>query len=150
MSQEKPSTLEAKWEKYGLKCAVILVQQSHRCGYVGVLKTHIIYGIPYDNINVSVHGGLTFGAPGKDNDFLDGKDTYWVGFDCAHYNDTLNNWSLQKTIEETNDLAQQLSEINSLYDIQDYTIKRFLWLNDNDKILEMAKEAKLRRIIDEI
>lgn len=33
------------------------------CGYVGVPNDHPYYGQPYDDIPVSVHGGLTFAPP---------------------------------------------------------------------------------------
>lgn len=51
------------------------------CGYVGLPKGHPAYGEDYDNIDVVVHGGLTY----SDEDTKD--SLYWVGFDCAHMND---------------------------------------------------------------
>ena len=38
----------------------------------------------YDDINASVHGGLTFSAKGYDWGI---PDAWWVGFDCAHHMD---------------------------------------------------------------
>jgi hypothetical protein len=116
---EKPSVLEKKWVYKGLKCAVIFVRQSHRCGYVGLKKDHPYYGKDYDEIDVDVHGGLTFGDFGDDK-FLD-KDLYWLGFDCAHLGDkTLGSsfaddnerfWTLEEVVKETEKLADQLAKI---------------------------------------
>lgn len=50
-----------------------------RCGYVQIPSGHPWFKKHYHNIDVDVHGGLTF------SDWLDGN--YWIGFDCAHYND---------------------------------------------------------------
>lgn len=51
----------------------------HLCGYVLLKNTHSCYGKQYNNINVRVHGGLTYSE--KDGE-------YWkIGFDCAHDGD---------------------------------------------------------------
>jgi hypothetical protein len=147
---EKESILEKEWVHCGLRCKVIFVYQSHRCGYVGLYKSHVAYGIKYDNINVDVHGGLTFGNNGKDNDFLDDKETYWLGFDCGHGGDTPFKWTLDVTIVETNRLAEKLSQITSLYTVLDYEVRRFLYTYDNELISKLAQEAKLRKVAEEI
>ena len=45
-------------------------------GYVKVPTNHHWYGLDYDDINVEVHGGLTYGT-----------DNGWIGFDCLHSGD---------------------------------------------------------------
>ena len=57
--------------------------------------------------NINVHGGITY------NDFYDGKD-YCIGFDCAHYRDTIENQTLEYCINECERLAKQLKEIEVL------------------------------------
>ena len=51
----------------------------HLCGYVYLPPEHPFYKKNYEEIDVSVHGGLTFSTE------------YWgwwkIGFDCAHYGD---------------------------------------------------------------
>ena len=106
----------------------------HLCGYVGVPPNHPYAGLDYDDVDVEVHGGLTFSA----------KDTlelgfqagyYWFGFDCAHSRDytppideqvqaihfevtgrvgpgeheTYRNW--EYVIAETKYLAEQLAKV---------------------------------------
>lgn len=75
-----------EWEHVGLKCLVLRAQHlGHLNGYVGVPEGHPAYDRDYNEIDVEVHGGLTFG------DFGDGqlrpKGFYWLGFDCAHLGD---------------------------------------------------------------
>ncbi len=60
------------------------------CGYIGVQEWHPWYGKDYNSIDASAHGGLTY------SDFCNGiichageDKVWWVGFDCAHYMDTV-------------------------------------------------------------
>jgi hypothetical protein len=39
--------IEKQWEHAGCQCVVIVVQLGHRCGYVGIDKTHPLYGVEY-------------------------------------------------------------------------------------------------------
>jgi hypothetical protein len=83
-------------------------------GYILLPPTHKYFGVDYDDIPVDVHGGLTFG------EFVDLHllefwkmpsvylGWYCVGFDTAHYNDSLDNWDKQAVINETLKLMQQL------------------------------------------
>jgi hypothetical protein len=69
-------------------------------GYVRIPEGHPYYEKTYDDIPVSVHGGLTF----SNHVFEDGEyfsDGYWVGFDTAHYGDTKERWPMDKVMEET-------------------------------------------------
>jgi hypothetical protein len=62
------------------------------CGYVGVPREHPAYGKDYNDVDVEVHGGLTYAnhcqapichvpEPGMPD------DVFWLGFDCAHAGD---------------------------------------------------------------
>lgn len=62
------------------------------CGYVAVPPGHPYYGRGYDDVDVEVHGGLTYAAkcfghichvpePGEPD------DVWWLGFDCGHWMD---------------------------------------------------------------
>lgn len=83
-------------------------------GYVLLPPTHKYFGIHYFDIPVDVHGGLTFSGF-VDSHLLKSWQIpsvylYWycVGFDTAHYNDSLDNWDKQAVIAETILLMQQL------------------------------------------
>lgn len=83
-------------------------------GYVIIPKEHKLHGVHYDDINVYVHGGLTFSELvdleiietfGLD---IEDEGKWCVGFDTAHYNDNLLNWSKERVEEETQYLKEQL------------------------------------------
>jgi hypothetical protein len=82
----KPHAIEREWEHSGLKCAVVMNgEHGHRCGYVRVPPQHSQYAKDYSDVDVVVHGGLTFGAiePCAHED----GTGFWFGFDCNHCDD---------------------------------------------------------------
>lgn len=117
MSREETLT-EKEWIHSGLKCKVNFYKTKStgynwRCGYVGLAKNHPCFQVSYDDIPVSVHGGLTYSNVGKDG-------LYWVGFDCIHAGDRHEGesedrghfWLLDEVVEETNRLAEQLTNVS--------------------------------------
>jgi hypothetical protein len=80
----------------GLPClAVRNPDHGNWCGYVGVAEGHQAFGKDYGDVDVEVHGGLTFAdacqpaeteargichipSPGEPD------HVWWLGFDCAH------------------------------------------------------------------
>jgi len=101
--ETKSKTLEKRFSHEGFQCEIHMIR-SHRCGYVKLPKDHIaaLIGL-YDDIPVSVHGGLTYGE-------VEGK-YFVVGFDCGHANDTLEKWTVEAVTEEVKRLAEQLKKI---------------------------------------
>lgn len=90
-------------------------------GYVLIPAGHPLHGKDYDDINeyVEVHGGLTFSKlvdeelierSENDEPKLDNNDIgkWMVGFDTAHWNDTIQNWPKERVQRETESLKQQL------------------------------------------
>lgn len=69
-------------EHCGFKWMTVHNGIGFRCGYIGIPKTHPWWQVGYDNIDVDVHGGLTFSATMAFDEPL-----YWIGFDCAHFGD---------------------------------------------------------------
>lgn len=98
MSAEKQKHTEEPWEAepdektfihVGLNCTIRRHDElKHLCGYVEISKGHLLYQRDYNDIytdhNIDVHGGLTFSGSA---DWLGEKDSYWIGFDCAHLDD---------------------------------------------------------------
>lgn len=80
---------------YHYPYVIIRQEQGHLCGYVGVPPGHEAHGKSYmddDTAYITCHGGLTFSSfalaawyPKGIPDKL--KDYWFLGFDCAHYND---------------------------------------------------------------
>ena len=60
------------------------------CGYIQIPNGHPWYEKHYDNIDITVHGGLTFG--GFSALIQGNKIGYLIGFDCAHSGDIAPGW----------------------------------------------------------
>lgn len=105
MSIVKRWTTEA-----GLEAIILLVDDSHHCGYV-VAPTKLV-GLDYYDPQIGdldVHGGITFAEE------LSELDNKWVfGYDCAHHLDKSRynphgTWREEDfCIEECESLAKQL------------------------------------------
>lgn len=78
-----------EFEHRGMACLMVRARHGSWCGYAAIPPGHPAHGKDYDNIDVDVHGGLTYanacqGAichvakPGEPD------DVWWVGFDTAH------------------------------------------------------------------
>jgi hypothetical protein len=93
----EPDLVQWPDEKTGLPClAKRHPRGGHWCGYVGVSEGHKAFEKEYGDVEVDVHGGLTFssfcdGEPGKGICHLpepgEPDRVWWLGFDCHHYND---------------------------------------------------------------
>lgn len=86
-------------------------------GYVLIPEGHPLHGKHYDDIDVSVHGGLTFSEL-VDSDMVTewglektDEGAWCVGFDTAHWGDSLSNWSVNRVHQETVNLLEQLKSI---------------------------------------
>ena len=112
--------IEKSWNHIGFPCVQILVLHTeldgtglgrgHRCGYVGVPVGHILYGRDYSSPDIDVHGGLTYSNKNAGYPDPDNKDNiWWFGFDCAHYNDTLESCDALYVELECLKLAEQLA-----------------------------------------
>jgi len=96
--QHEPDRIE--WRAFGFAC--LMLRNPHGgmwCGYVGLPPGHAWHGKDYDDIDVSVHGGLTFAERCMDDDRPmrervchvpqpgESDDVWWLGFDCHHFMD---------------------------------------------------------------
>jgi len=86
-----------------LPCLIVRNRLGAWCGYVGVSKSHVAFEKFYDDVDVDVHGGLTFASKCQSHDgdqetlacntichIVDegeDDDVWWLGFDCAHWQD---------------------------------------------------------------
>jgi len=124
----------AEWEHNGLPCITHRGGNGAWCGYVGVPPTHPLHGKRYGEVDLEVHGGLTYSdachghichtpKPGE------GDDVWWFGFDCAHAFDLCptidakmrdyifhgipegHYWTLEEVRAEVNQLADQLAAL---------------------------------------
>ena len=73
------------------------------CGYVCIPATHKLFKVPYQDLDIDCHGGLTYSEK-------EGKD--WViGFDCAHCGDTPILQNEDYVINECKKIVDQLEVI---------------------------------------
>lgn len=136
--QEEPD--KATWvdDITDLDCMIHRGPSGALCGYVGVPRSHPLYGKDYNEPDVLVHGGLTYANACQEDveteSFgichvpLEGRehDIWWFGFDCAHAfdltpkysssdfmdwkkDDTYRDWAY--VTEEVHELALQLRHI---------------------------------------
>ncbi len=94
-----------EFEHAGLPCIMQRNALGNWCGYVAVSPGHILYGVDARNIDIEVHGGLTYanacmGAvchipkPGEPD------DVWWLGFDAAHAGDRVPEMAFSITTGE--------------------------------------------------
>lgn len=92
-------------------------------GYVLLPPDHEYFGKSYDEINnhVDVHYGLTYGGLVNDKmiDFWqeltkEDEGMWCIGFDTAHYEDTLLTWPKEAVEKEAEQLFDQLTPNKTL------------------------------------
>lgn len=79
--------IEKYFELDGYKCVVVGQGMGHRCGYVGIPEGHKYYRKHYDEIDVMVHGGLTYSEFHSKYPIETDEKLWWIGFDCGHAGD---------------------------------------------------------------
>jgi len=99
------------WVHAGLRCKALQGPFGIN-GYVAVPKSHPNFGDDYDDVDVEVHGGLTFGQQGEeDSDMWPDPELYWFGWDTAH--GFSGHWDLENVVVENEKLAEQLSRLST-------------------------------------
>lgn len=75
--------LETKSTYKGYPYVVLFMPGAYRCGYVGVPYGHKLAKKRVNDLGwLNCHGGVTYTEPHLYN--CDDKNTWWIGFDCAH------------------------------------------------------------------
>lgn len=101
-------------DKYNGYKYYILSLGSHPTAYIEIPKGYELYGVEYDNIDLDVHGGLTYGCEYlKISDDNTLSDSWFIGWDYSHCNDyveykcssnykeeNLKKWTTEEIIEE--------------------------------------------------
>ena len=97
--QDEPDKIQWLDPDTALPCLIVRGPVGALCGYVGVTRAHPLYGRHYRNVDLDVHGGLTF-SNGCDHENEstgichvpsagEPDNVWWFGFDCAHAFDAL-------------------------------------------------------------
>lgn len=107
--------IEERFIYKGYPCVVLFQPMAFRTGYVGLPKTSRYYGKNFNDIPVACHGGLTYGRSylfGQDD-----EDTWWIGFDCAHYGDGYDDKTANEYYKNDKETMEQLQKLKALHDI---------------------------------
>lgn len=98
---------------------------THPVAYVEIPKNNKLYGKNYDNININVHGGLTYSANHlyiSENEKING---WFIGWDYAHYDDYIGHylaypelfieegkkWTTKEILENVKDVIEQIIKL---------------------------------------
>lgn len=102
---------------------VIVSYGSHPCAYVEIPKTHHFYHCDYSDINVRVHGDLTYDG---ELDFVEPHSSnFYFGWDYAHccdycanlkkfypnpeeYENTHKHWTTKEILVDVKDVIRQI------------------------------------------
>jgi len=113
--------VKTKKQKDRMNIRIMLIQLTHvPCfmphgfanGYVGVPKGHPWFGKGINDIEVRIHGGLTYSEdrlPFRSPDGL-----WWVGFDTCHAFDDYENCDEDFCIDEVEKLRKQAEKASNL------------------------------------
>lgn len=93
--QDEPDKRQWVDPATGLNCLIVRGPAGALCGYVGVRWPHQAHGKGYSDLELEVHGGITFGGgchysedPGKGVCHVpapgEPDNIWWLGFDCAN------------------------------------------------------------------
>lgn len=111
-------------------------EDGHRCGYVKIPDNHIFYQKNYDDIDIDCHGGLTFSELSDGNDLEKG---YWIGFDCAHFDDKYDTDNILKHFGI--DALNRYYQCAEKYVDDSATVKSLDFVrNECKKIIQQLKE----------
>ena len=99
----------------------ILNLGSHPTAYVGVDKDHSLYGKRYEDLDILVHGGLSYSN--YLSNVTKNKDKWYLGWDYAHYGDYCDfglsgcldekKWTTQEIYEEVKNVVEQFIKIEN-------------------------------------
>jgi hypothetical protein len=128
--RDEPDKKQWRDPATGLACLVVRSEGTGAlCGYVGLPPGHPLYGRDWDELNVGVHGGLTFAdscRPGADEGHGichrpgpgEPDHVWWLGFDCSRARDLAPllspGWSSARVELTYRDLAYVEGEVTRL------------------------------------
>jgi hypothetical protein len=100
-----------KGEHRGFEWEIVHNGRGNRCGYIRVMPDHPWFEKDYNDVNVDVHGGITFAAFGKECPTHGAVAEWWVGFDCAHAGDAQDfslPWTRYSDDEQAKERERQM------------------------------------------
>ncbi len=109
----KGYVIEKEWvTEEGYLAAVTLSSIGHRCGYVGITEEHRFFKKKYSDLDINVHGGLTYSKIASTYPSPSFEGLYTLGFDAGHVWDARDFEALQryKLNQEQKDFIEWLKK----------------------------------------
>lgn len=126
----------------GYVCLMVRNHMGAWCGYVGVSDGHPAFEKEYDDVDVNVHGGLTYSehCQGPICHVSDAEDgaVWWIGFDCAHFLDYVPG--MEALMRDTRFQAALDKKLGSKLGIPGATYKNTAYVRD--EVTELAAQLK--------
>jgi hypothetical protein len=130
MSKNK---IEKEFSYKGFDCVIMGTTMGHRCGYIAVSEpSEQMLEDAYD-LDFDVHGGITYGGSSKDYPIISTEERFWLGFDCAHYNDA-KDMNLLKELASPESYKHVL-EVELQYPISDQVVRTMDYVEEQLKSL---------------
>lgn len=125
--------LEKSFEYEGYKCVVLMTEMGHRCGYVGIPKENNLYNKFYDELNeyIGCHGGLTYSS--SELHCVNDKDTWWIGFDCAHLYDRPDFETAKRMFKDNQKVIKSLEIMEEMTIYEFGTVKTLAFCEEQCK-----------------
>lgn len=125
--------LEKSFEFAGYTCVVLMTEMGHRCGYVGIPKDNRLYNIYYDELNkyIGCHGGLTYSS--SELHCVNDKDTWWIGFDCAHFRDRPDFTTAKQMFKDNQKVIKSLEIMEEMTIYECGTVKTLAFCEEQCK-----------------
>lgn len=89
---------------------VRFIEHGYANGYIGLPEGHPWHGLSYDDIDVSIHGGLTYASDELPKGGDDISGYWWIGFDTVHGGDNIDNCDKAYCEREVENLKKQAEE----------------------------------------
>jgi hypothetical protein len=128
--EHEPDNEEWVHDLTGYKCTIWRHPTfGHLNGYVAIPKGHRCHGKHYDNLDVEVHGGLTYSEQDKET------DEWVVGFDCSHAGDM--SPKLMLTLLKYTEADTETIE----FKMRSERYRTFAWVKE--EVCSLARQLKL-------
>lgn len=112
------------------------------CGYIMIPADHPYHHKDYDDMDISVHGGLTFGEV---------HDGHWIGFDCSHSFDYVPSMEyLKKTDPDLIKIVNKHQSFLEKFNLQDSPINKRYYRNMDFCIRECMSMAEQLTCISKV
>lgn len=129
---DEPDKVQWTDSETGYPCLAVRNHMGAWCGYVGLSEGHPAFGRRYDEVDVDVHGGLTYAdfcAEGPQESSIchipepgQPDHVWWLGWDCAHAFDLVPYMETyrRKTYEGTGNPLWAEHDFSEQYRTLDY------------------------------